>query len=175
MRLLKEKAHHWNRLLRASTPLLILPACLVMLFLAAGCQKAADSASAVEAVSPERTVEEPGAGNDGQVLVTYFFTTYRCASCILLETYSAETVEKGFPERVRDGELAYRSLNVDDPENRHFVEDYRLYTKSVVVSLNRNGKEVRWKNLPDIWKHLRSRDRFEQYLKSEIEAYLKEL
>ncbi len=108
------------------------------------------------------------------ILLDYFYTTYRCTACILLETYSAETVERGFPEQVRDGRLVYRSLNVDETENRHFVQDYRLYTKSVVVSLNRNGTDVRWKNLPDIWRHLRSREMFHRYMRSEIESFLKD-
>jgi len=158
----------WN----AGLPVL---AAFFVLFLLGGCEKAAEPAATVEAPPQGRAAGKPGANEDTHVLVTYFYTTYRCTACTLLETYSAESVEKGFPEKVRDGRLVFRSINVDEPENRHFVRDYSLYTKSVVISLVRNGAEVRWKNLPDIWRHLRSRDVFQEYMKGEIESFLREI
>ena len=117
-------------------------------------------------------------GNDNiarQVVVTYFHTTFRCPTCKKLESYSRETVENDFAKQIKEKKIIFRALNVEESENQHFIKDYGLYTKSLIVSLTRGGKEVQWKNLPDIWRLVQDRDEFEQYVRSEIEAYLKDL
>jgi hypothetical protein len=43
-----------------------------------------------------------------------------------------------------------------------------------VISLVKQDKEATWKNLTDVWKHVRDRDRFFQYVKDEVEIFLKE-
>jgi hypothetical protein len=118
------------------------------------------------------TPEQPADGT--RVLVTYFHTTFRCPTCTKLEQYSREAVEMDFAKEIAEGRVAFRSLNVEEPANEHYAQDYKLYTKSLVVSLNRDGKEIRWKNLPDIWKHVRNPERFEQYVREEVQAFLQE-
>ena len=92
-----------------------------------------------------------------------------------IEKHTRETVEKDFAQDLASKRVLFRTIDVQETENRHFIEDYRLYSKSVVLSLIKNGKEIRWKNLPDIWKYAHNRDRFNQYIRSEIEAFLAEL
>lgn len=110
-----------------------------------------------------------------QVIVTYFHTTFRCPTCLQIERYTRETVEKDFAPDVASKRVVFRAIDVQEAKNRHFIEDYRLYSKSVILSLVKNSKEIRWKNLPDIWRYAYSRDRFQEYIRSEIEAFLKEL
>ncbi|MBK6403606.1 MAG: hypothetical protein IPF66_00370 [Holophagales bacterium] len=52
------------------------------------------------------------------------------------------------------------------------MKDYRLYTKSVVVSEVKDGKEVRWKNLDQVWQLLGSPDAFQEYVEREVRSYL---
>jgi len=111
----------------------------------------------------------------GQVVVTYFHTTFRCPTCKKLEAYSRETVENDFAKQIKENKIVFRTVNLEEAENEHFIKDYKLYTKSLIVSLQENGKEIRWKNLPDIWRLVHSREKFEEYVQSEIEAYLKDL
>lgn len=120
--------------------------------------------------------EAAGGGTEpaAQVVVTYFHTTFRCPTCLQIEAYTRETVERDFARDLASKRVLFRAVDVQQAENRHFIMDYNLYSKSVVVSLMKNGKEVRWKNLPDIWRYAHSRDRFEQYVRSEIESFLKE-
>jgi len=65
-------------------------------------------------------------------------------------------------------------VNVEEPENKHFIQDYQLVTRSLVLSLVSDGKEKKWKNLPDVWKLVRDKDKFFQYVKDEVEKLLKE-
>ena len=123
-------------------------------------------------------VEKPVSVNkeapESQVWVTYYYTSYRCPTCMKLETYSRRAVEGGFPDEIEKGKVLFRTLNLDEPENSRFVEEYKLVTKSLIVSLNRKGREVKWKNLPDIWKLVGDQERFEEYVRRETQSFLEE-
>lgn len=119
--------------------------------------------------------EEQSTGAVPRVMVTYFHTTARCPTCLKIERYSQETVEKYFSEEIDNGKVVFRSLNMDEPENKHYIDDYKLFTKSLVVSRASGAKEIQWKNLPDIWKLVRNQEKFEEYVINEVNAYLESL
>lgn len=110
-----------------------------------------------------------------QLIVTYFHTSYRCPTCKKIEAYSKEAVEKNFEKEIKDLKVVYRALDMTTAENKHYIEDYKLVTKSVVLSITDNGKEIKWKNLPDIWTTIRNKDKFDEYILKEIREYLKEI
>lgn len=130
----------------------------------------------LQAVEPDGdSVGESQKGLPAQVLVTYFYTNYRCPTCKKLEAYSREAIERGFPLELEAKKIVFRTLNMQEPDNHHYSEDYKLYTKSLILSLTRNGKEVKWKNLADIWKLVRNQEKFTEYVQRETQAYLKDL
>ena len=164
-----------NRNAGASSILLALIACVLLLFYGGGCQKEVESAATASAPQKEDVGADPVAGAAAKLVVTYFHTTVRCPTCTLLEEYSRETVERIFAKEMQEGKIVFRHVNIQEPENKHFIQDYKLFSKSLIVSEVRGGEEVRWKNLPDIWRLVRDRDRYEQYVAGEIEAYLENL
>ncbi len=107
-----------------------------------------------------------------RVLAYYFHTTQRCATCRKIEAYTAEAIQNGFPEELKTGRLVFQALNVDEPENRHFLKDYELFTKSVVLVGEESGKQVAWKNLPKVWELIGDKEKFVQYIQGETRAYL---
>lgn len=107
-----------------------------------------------------------------QVVATYFHNTVRCPSCIKIEKYSREAIEEGFAEELKDGLLVYRMVNVDEDENRHFIEAYGLYTKHLVLSDRLEGRETRWKDLPQVWELLGSEDDFKTCVTQNVRLYL---
>jgi thiol-disulfide isomerase/thioredoxin len=107
-----------------------------------------------------------------KVIVYYFHGNYRCPSCMTIERYTRESVEATFAKELKSGQIEFKSINVDLPANNHYVNDYKLYTKSVIVSDTVQGKEQRWKNLQKVWELLRSEKEFKAYVKSETAAYL---
>jgi hypothetical protein len=109
-----------------------------------------------------------------EIIAYYFHTTYRCVSCKKIEAYSREAIETGFADELRSGTLKFESINIDDAGNKHFVEDYQLYTKSLVICNMEDGQQVEWKNLAKVWQLLRNKDAFVKYVQDEILAYLKE-
>lgn len=108
-----------------------------------------------------------------EVVVYYFHGTARCPTCRKFESYSDELIAEEFSEELKNGRLKWRVVNIDEPANKHFVTDYQLYSKSIVVVKSRPGKPDQWKNLDKIWERVRDKQAFVQYIKDEIEQYLR--
>ena len=116
---------------------------------------------------------EDASGN--HIIVYYFHGNFRCATCHGIENYTKEAIDNNFQKELKNGQLEFKAINTEKPQNRHYMKDYNLYTKSVVLSLVKNGKEVKFKNLEKVWECVRDKKRFESYVREETAAYLKEL
>jgi hypothetical protein len=113
------------------------------------------------------------AGPADVVVVTYFYTNVRCPTCRKIEAYTQEAVEQGFADDIAAGRVVWRALNTDEAAHAHFVDDYGLLAKSVVVSRRQGGKEADWKNLDRIWDLVGDKDAFVSYVRDEVAASLK--
>ena len=125
---------------------------------------------AMASVGYARAGEEPGA----KVIAYYFHGSFRCPTCTAMEKYSKEAVDANFKDELASGKLEFKPVNVETRGNEHFVEDYRLFTKSIILSLVKDGKEVRHKNLEMIWRLARDRQKFTKYVAGEIKEFMKE-
>jgi len=105
----------------------------------------------------------------------YFHGNFRCTNCKKIEQYSHEAVEKYFAEKLKSGKLVFNVINIDLHDNKHFIEDYQLYTRSLIIAEFKDGKQVRWKNLTKVWNYLSERDKFYEYVRSEIQKYLEHI
>jgi len=103
------------------------------------------------------------------VLVYYFHATVRCATCRTIEAYAQETVTSKFASDLEARRLEWRAVNVDEPANRHFIRDFQLYTRSVVVVDAKNPK--RYKVLDRVWQLVRDKPAFQVYVEQEIRAF----
>jgi hypothetical protein len=108
-----------------------------------------------------------------KVIAYYFYGNRRCASCKKIEAWSNEAIETGFADKTKSGHLQWITINTDKSENEHYVEDYQLYTKSLVIVNMKDGKQTVWKNLDKIWQLLDNKDYFIEYVQFEIDEYLK--
>lgn len=104
----------------------------------------------------------------------YFHTSFRCPTCNTMERYAREAIDTNFKTALASGKLEFRSVNVEDPGNEHFVDDYQLYTKTLILSLVKDGKEVKSKNLDKIWEYVRDKQRFVDYVTKGVSDFLKE-
>jgi hypothetical protein len=131
------------------------------------------AAAALLHARPERTaVEARGAASSPAVIVYYFHVTARCATCRLIETYSKEAVERNFAAEIEAGSVEWRPVNVQFPENRRFVRDYKLFTRSVVLAKMRDGKQVEWRNLEKVWDLVGRKSEFVKYIQANVKEYL---
>ena len=111
---------------------------------------------------------------NSRVIAYYFHGTFRCSTCRTIEEYSHDAIQTYFAKELGNGKLEFRPVNVEEPENKHFIQDYQLVTRSLVLSLVSDGKEMKWKNLADVWKLVRDKEKFYQYVKDEVAIFLKE-
>ncbi|MFP4681616.1 MAG: nitrophenyl compound nitroreductase subunit ArsF family protein [Chitinispirillaceae bacterium] len=119
--------------------------------------------------APKKASEE----NSTVTTVYYFHTTMRCRSCNLIEEFTKKSLKENFPEQIKSGRLVIKTINIDKEENKHFVKDYKLHTKSVIVSDTKGDEEKRWKNLDQVWMLLRDQNKFNEYIRTEVGNYLK--
>jgi len=139
---------------------------IILLFFVSG------QAVGTDTPSPPNQPKKSAVADNHTVMVYYFHGDYRCYSCNLIEALTRTSVEEGFSEEIEKGLVSFRAINVDEPENKHFVKDYRLYTKSVILSDTKEGKETRWKNLTKVWELLQNEVAFKKYVHDEIREYL---
>ena len=121
------------------------------------------------------SAQETSSGPDNYVMVYYFHGNFRCSSCHRIEQYTKQAIGQYFRNEMNSGKLVFKVVNIDEKQNQHFIKDYQLYTRSVVVSLIKDGKEIKHKNLTEVWNYLRDKAGFLSYIKDEVNKYLKEL
>jgi len=138
---------------------------------------AAVAVFAFSVLAPGVSAEEPNKGAvsdsvaDG-VVAMYFHGNARCATCRKIEAYADEAIAQGFVDELESGRLTWRVVNIDESANRHFIEDFQLVTRSVVLVEYRNGKVLRWENLDKVWQLVRSKDKFVSYVEGETREFL---
>lgn len=109
-----------------------------------------------------------------QVLVYYFHSTRRCATCRKFENYTEELLNSQFADWLQAGALVWMPCNIDEAENAHFPAKYELHSKAVILSHVKNGKELRHQNLDEIWDRIGDRENYEGYVSNEIRVFLQE-
>jgi hypothetical protein len=118
--------------------------------------------------------ESPSTGTAPGVVAYYFHGNTRCATCKKIEAYADEAIHQGFAEMLENGALTWRVVNVEESENRHFIDDFQLVTRSVVLAEYHNGAITRWKSLDKVWQLVRNKDDFTRYVQSETREFLGE-
>lgn len=123
--------------------------------------------------APGALAEDPTAeAGSGSVVAFYFHGNVRCATCKKIESYADEAVRRGFPQALQNGALEWRVVNIDEAENQHFIQDFQLVTRSIVLAEYSGEKVLRWKNLDKVWQLVRSKDTFVEYVQDETRQFL---
>lgn len=107
-----------------------------------------------------------------KVVAYYFHGNQRCVSCRKIEAYTKASIDSAFANDLKAGDLEWRVVNTDSSQNEHYLEYYKMYTKSVILSDIHDGKEVRWKNLEKVWELLGDQKEFAEYIKGELTPFL---
>jgi len=125
-----------------------------------------------QAAKPQSTAEPEKKAPQKKIIVYYFKTTNGCASCAYIENYTGEALRAGFKKQMDDGTIEWKVVNLDNPENKHYIQDYQLSFKSVIVAEFEDGKQTRWKNLEMVWRLYKNKPEFLTFVQDEVKAYL---
>ena len=138
----------------------------------AGADKAAPSTVAIEKAQVEAAAAEARPAAASQVVVYYFHGNQRCVTCQKLEGYAKEAIEGHYADQLAAGQIVWKPTNVDEPANTHFVKDYGLFTKSVILSRVADGKETEFRNLDLIWDLVKDKALYTEYIRSQVSDFL---
>lgn len=124
---------------------------------------------ALNAGAQQASTSQPGTH---KVIAYYFHTNTRCSTCRKIEAYSQEAILQGFPNELKSGAMEMRVVNYENPENQHFMKDYKLVSKSLVLVNMVNGKQTEYTNLKMVWQLTGRKDAFLNYVRKEVRNYL---
>lgn len=125
--------------------------------------QAAESSSSPEFPSRARPPEQVI-----QVVAYYFHGTVRCETCQKIEKHSKDLIHGRFADQLASQHLVFKSVDYDEPENRHFLTDYKLPCPSLVLVREERGKPREWKLLGQTWDYVHIPPQLDQYIEEEV-------
>jgi len=134
-----------------------------------------EAAGAPGAVTPAVKAPGPAAKKAAEAktaVVYYFYTNTRCSSCKTIEAYTREAVERNFAAGYKGWKVVFKGVNVDEGPDKHFVQDYLLNSKSVVVQKFSGDKALEWEKLEEVWQLLGDKNAFIAYVTAETHKLL---
>lgn len=144
-------------------------------------QAAATSAVGVNS-KPPTTAESDAARIDPatkpaqrthKVIAYYFHNTQRCMTCKKIERLAEETLREQFAEPLEEGDLEWRVVNMEEPPNTHFVQDYQLVASSLVLINLNDGEQRDWTNMEKVWQYVHDDEtQFKEYVAEQVRRYL---
>ena len=140
------------------------------------CAEKPGLAEAAPAAEPARAPAALPAGKKAApantAVVYYFYTDTRCSSCNTIEAYTKEAVETGFKSAYKGWQVTFKGVNTDEAANEHFVQDYWLNSKSVIVQKFSGDKALNWGKLDRVWTLLGDKEAFKAYVVAETHKVL---
>lgn len=118
--------------------------------------------------SPAAT--QPAGSN--RVIVYYMHGTVRCVTCNRIEKMAAELVDSQFARARQDGRLVWREVNFQEDEQ--LAKRYDVASSCVVVVKVRDGREVDFRRVDEVWTLADKPEEFNACLTGAIRAYLGE-
>jgi len=110
--------------------------------------------------------------SDG-VVVYYFHGEVRCNTCRTIEALSHRTLKQEFTRALDEGKIEWHVINIEKPENEHFVEAYQMFTSSLVIQKIQDGDKTDWKTLEKVWDLVGDENAFMSYVQGEIDTLLR--
>ena len=108
------------------------------------------------------------------VTLINFHGAKRCRTCIRIGDLAKQTLDDEFVAEEQSGKVRWEHINYDEPANAHYVKDYALVSSTVLVTLWKDGKEVKWNRLDGVWDHVGDEPTFRAYVAQGVRDLLKE-
>jgi hypothetical protein len=120
----------------------------------------------VSAGTEAASVVTTAPSKDGLVAY-YFYGTHRCSTCRTIETLAHTSLQT----EIDQGRIQWRMIDYDLPQNKHFSDDFELYSPSLVLVQESQGQVARWKNLERVWSLTDKPEKFAGYVQAELTAF----
>jgi hypothetical protein len=107
-----------------------------------------------------------------QVIAYYFHGTIRCETCLMIEQQAKQVIEQQFSAELAANRLMFVSVNYEQPENAHFLTDYKLPCPSLVLVRQKDGKDEKSKLLRETWQLVHDPIKLNSYVEAEVRNFL---
>ncbi len=102
-----------------------------------------------------------------RLVAFYFHGTKRCTSCNSIESLTREALKA----ETDAAQVEIRSVNIDEAPNAHFVDDFQLTMRTVVLAEETGGTIARWKRLDECWDRFGDPADFRSYVQLSLAAF----
>ena len=108
------------------------------------------------------------------VEVMYFHGKQRCATCMAIEKYAREVVEKDFANEKKKGKVVFKIVDISTDEGEKMAKKYRVTWSSLFVNGWKAGKEKRNDMTQFAFKNARKNtDEFKRGVSGKIKELMK--
>jgi len=112
-------------------------------------------------------------GDPAPKLIAYYLHgKIRCVTCNDIERGAQEAIEEGFGTEMQSGRLEWRVVNYEEPGNEHYATDFKLAAPCVVLASVRDGHQVAWKSLPEVWELAGDKPAFRAFVQKNLREQL---
>lgn len=132
-----------------------------------------ESQAAPQIAQINETQKQPEISAPAKVVVYYFHGKSRCYSCHKIEAFTREAIQGGFEQEIKDGRVELKNINVEELSNRHYIQDYQLASRSVVVARYKGHEQKDWERLDYVWQIVGDYDAFIAFVREKTSAFLK--
>lgn len=108
-----------------------------------------------------------------KVVAYYFHGNMRCTTCKKIEALTTEAIETGFADDIKASRVELKVVNVEESGNEHYIQDYQLASRSVVVARYEGEAQKDWKRLDAVWQLTGDKEAFIRLIQDETAALLK--
>ena len=109
------------------------------------------------------------------VLVYFIHGRAKCPTCDLILAHTRSALETSFSKETGNGSLVLVPVDVEKPGNENFMEDFELFTTSVVLFSRNTAGQEQWKNLSRAWELAEDGESFKAYFTGELRRFLQEV
>ena len=120
----------------------------------------------------EMATETAVAGSDTKVIAYYFHGNARCKTCLTIEMYALEAIETEFPEALKDGNIEFLSVNLEIAGNEHFIDDFQLAARTIVLQRVVGGELKDYLDLHRVWELVGNKEAYIAYIQEETGKFM---
>lgn len=122
-----------------------------------------------------KKIEEISEKIANKIEVIDFHSTHRCMTCNAIESSAKYTLETYFSDELKNGNVTFQVVNVDDEKNYKLAEKFEATGTALFLNVIVNGKETQIDLTEFAFTKGNDQEAFSTELKAKLEAELKKV
>jgi len=106
-----------------------------------------------------------------KVQVFLFHATRRCSTCIAIGRFTGETVNERFQSELKSGQVEFREINIDLPENKELAQKFQAGGSVLYFNAIKDGADHIEQDIK-VWSLIGSTAQFKDYIENRINNLL---